>query len=820
MISVSGVYLRVDVDVTSYASIDMEPVHVRDSSTVPQLTFVDLFTSLRRPYTDAYSERLTAAIQDRLHLISNTDRILFRWPWLAGPKPQTQHNDEIGTWIARLTSSAGGEPVIAPDIQVGVIQHRVTGDPMLQWTGERPSDEQTVLTQARSIELLALLNQSNAIWEPPTYHYRLPSGEHTDVFIRLADAIKSPQDAYVLATWVCDRLRIGAGIIVDTGGLTPLLIQIESFLSRFELDIGPSVILSEYPAGRSTVRRTVENAIGDLSRRVICILSVSSTGSLLCTLIDELERLSSSSTIDYKVDVLVDRAPKTGPSSDMIQRNHNVLAWLSYERAVDSDPSGSCKFCRSAEKSQFIAVDPRTYGTMSLPGPHLVMPAVGYATDGQLFWKRVSECRGLAIEVNPSPTSRVARGKRLALPVRPIFELICKPEGLRKLVKERIRTLEIPDGLAQTKLVVTIGQDVGSVQIPSFMGEGEVNFGESIREVLEGLGCYKHLSFVTTANKDELRSQVAKLDQDDAILVFTWGSVTGLTLRRLKVAVAEVLRSQPRDVTVNGLVFHSRPSTPDEWTALQNQFRPGSLVDLWTSCFPWASPMSEEYRLLDRSDLGNLRSAVAKRFLDERMEFLTLHSTYSDYEDDWSPRFVASDDQPHPEHVFWGMSRGGIHQERVRGRSLYGQDLDVVTAYAAIGAVINHTRLSARPAAAPRWVMFDLGRIVRSYFDAVIICSMLRWLNPGELWWGTEFDDAESIRDSVSFLLDSAADKDEQVLLVPELLLASAQGKVPALAHETVRDRARRILAGWPVEERYAMPRGAVEVGLALLDRG
>ena len=220
---------------------------------------------------------------------------------------------------------------------------------------------------------------------------------------------------------------------------------------------------------------------------------------------------------------------------------------------------------------------------------------------------------------------------------------------------------------------------------------------------------------------------------------------------------------------------------------------------------------------MDRADLNGLESEKARGFLERRRTFLGLHATYSENEDDWSPRFRDEHGVP-PTHVFWGMSAEELHQAQVRGRSLYGEGLDCLSAYGAIGAVINYTRLSARPEAAPRWVMFDLGRIVRSYFDAVIMCSILRWLQPGELWWGTDTDDYDSVRNSVLFLLNQAIDVDEQVLLVPELLLAAAQGKVPALAHDTVRSGAAAIRDKWPQNERFDLAHGAVELGLALLD--
>jgi hypothetical protein len=100
----------------------------------------------------------------------------------------------------------------------------------------------------------------------------------------------------------------------------------------------------------------------------------------------------------------------------------------------------------------------------------------------------------------------------------------------------------------------------------------------------------------------------------------------------------------------------------------------------------------------------------------------------------------------------------------------------------------------------------------------VITCSAIRWLQPGELWWGAANDDADSVRDSVAYLLDQAIDGiEEQVLLVPELLLAAAQGKVPTGAHDVVLERAELLSAAWPHEPEFSEARGAVEVGMKLL---
>ena len=386
MVSSSSYYLRVDIDDTSAERPGDDPTPVGGSDSGTELTFVDLHTRLRTPHTGGVSqiEMLTGAIQDRLHLISKTDKILFRWPWIVGPTTEP-HTDQINAWIRRLTGAEGGEPVLNRRVQVGVIQHRVAQEPALRWEPEPPTDPDALISKARAIELEALLKRYNAIWKPTTYHYRLPSGEHTDVFVRVADAIHEPQDAYVMACWLSHKLQNETGVVVDTGGLTPLLIQIESLLARVGFDIGPTAILPAYPTGRPTIRRTVEDALSMTSDNIVALLSVSSTGTLQRMLTDERERVASSVGIDYSLDVLVDRTLTDDSIAARTSDSARIVSWLDYTRTSGSRTSASCELCRGSENTPVVAVDPRTYGTMALPSPHLVMPDIRHAMDGQLF---------------------------------------------------------------------------------------------------------------------------------------------------------------------------------------------------------------------------------------------------------------------------------------------------------------------------------------------------------------------------------------------------------------------------------------------------
>ena len=815
-------YLRVRVDEPDEDNVGADSVEVRAPFPDLEMTFVDLCSRNRstNPPRTAELETLSEAVQNQLHRCSQTDTILFRWPWLV-QRDDESHRQQIRNWLSRLTENSGGEPVISGSSNVGVLQHRVGGSPILEWSSETFIYDY-VLAMAREIELSALLKRGNAVWKPPSYHFRLPSGEHTDTFIRIAEAIRQPQDAYVLTCWLTENLKSGAGIVVDTGGLTPLLIQIESFLARFGFEIGPSVVLNEYPAGRAAVRSTLERALTIQANAITAVMSVSATGGLQRTMLDELDRLVRIDGTEYSFDVLVDRSKlseKIASGVSNLENRSNI--WLSLNDSAETTSSGSCEWCSSAEKAQLVAVDPRSYGATALPLPKLVMPNVDFAIAGQHFWERAGKFGARSIEVKPHPKSMAARGKRMVMPVRPIFEVLCQKDGLEEMVRERYEELAGEIDFLNTGLVIALDQDLATSNLPEFAGEGQVNLQESLRVVLTGVGIGHSVPVVSVSDLKADSGHAKTSDPRKSILLFSWGSVTGVSLRRMKVAVAEVLSNLGIERTVNALVFHGRASNPSEWSAQENQFRPGMLMRLWESCYPWASPLREELQLLDRTDLkSDQLSPPGKNFLKKRRGFLGQHGTFATKDDDWSPRFNLGGDNAHPEHVFWGMSRNNVHQKKVRGRSLYGSDLDCLSAYAAMGSVIHYTRQIEQPEAAPRWVMFDLGRIVRSYFDAVIICSILRWLQPGELWWAMDRDEPEAVSASVQFLLDQTEDRPELVLLVPELLLAAAQGKVPKAGHNIILEKGKQLLKRWREDPDLDEVCGALEVGSNLLTEG
>ena len=120
-------------------------------------------------------------------------------------------------------------------------------------------------------------------------------------------------------------------------------------------------------------------------------------------------------------------------------------------------------------------------------------------------------------------------------------------------------------------------------------------------------------------------------------------------------------------------------------------------------------------------------------------------------------------------------------------------------------------RIQARQCAAPYWAQFDLRRIMRSYFDGLIHACILRWCEPQEAWWG---DDSS---DCCDFLMELEGLDFDFDLLLPELLLAGAQEKLPeeAIAQLVITAKDRLTDAKKPLDERT---RGHLRLGITLCD--
>lgn len=122
---------------------------------------------------------------------------------------------------------------------------------------------------------------------------------------------------------------------------------------------------------------------------------------------------------------------------------------------------------------------------------------------------------------------------------------------------------------------------------------------------------------------------------------------------------------------------------------------------------------------------------------------------------------------------------------------------------------MQRARLIHRPQGGPFWYRFDVPKIFRSYFDGLIHVSALRWMQPREAWWGPTDEDQK--------LLVVEAENQapgDWPLVLPELLLAGALGKLPEVMYEELVPAAELALKSG----MEAATKDWVRLGLHLVD--
>ncbi len=284
------------------------------------------------------------------------------------------------------------------------------------------------------------------------------------------------------------------------------------------------------------------------------------------------------------------------------------------------------------------------------------------------------------------------------------------------------------------------------------------------------------------------------IKQSNCICILVLGVVTGTALNRALAAVQGVRRDANLPaVRVGVLAVHVRPESDRDRSTIVNPFGSANFVAVYESLLPFeASPFRAE-----KDYLGGLSKASELT----NSEFYMRRSAFLD------GGIVATDDE---EPLFWGLS-SGLHSQ-MRPGSLFGESLSPMPTLVAVGSAVQSKRyIHAASNAVPEWRQFEIPAILRSYFDPLIVCSVFRWLQPEECWWGRDSLDGNRL---IRELLNNYHEMQEQRLLLAELLLASALGKVPTSAIDGVMDLSRRFVE----DHGDSSENNALVFGLKLLE--
>ncbi|MFJ6096603.1 hypothetical protein [Williamsia muralis] len=765
--------------------------------------------SLSLLYIDLDVDRAMTSIDDITQALQSAScgsaaTILFRWS-----KITTLDSDQepIQIAVGKFLEDAAKSPAVGRSLWpqwLGVITFRIGGDPIVTWvqvdsTGlskiaDNPNSDD-LLNRALRVELDAMFTWGHAIWRPTDYHYELPSGEHSDVFVKVSDAFRTPRDAIAAATWLSHKIVDDMKIIADNASLMPLVLAIALLSETAGFEQPKCVTLDDYPATRLSVFTALKTA--RQSANALILLSVNASGRHL-DLIEEAAQTGLSGVTKYSIVVIADKNLPWKHSSR--ESSETTTSWLGLSEQIPNPlDSSNCSICKTSERSQIVKIDPRSFEALALPGANLVMPDVSAAAATRDFWTACYSANAVSVLADPDDSpSTAARGKSEMMNVRvSISKVLEHFKNDSAVLSERLnRQLDGSNFRRIDSIVVS--------QYESDLN-GFSTVVEQVKLFLEKPDLPVIAIDASQSPAEFSSDKKAEISRLQYPLILSIGTVSGWNLRQMLVAIQQCWHENSVKGAPAGLVLHSRPAKRRQWENLHASFSK-NLHYLWQTFIPSISPLDDERLALSGISGSADFDQPTRHFFDQRRKYCSPQIG------PWDERLAQSKKDvnvPDPRFVLWGLP--STDPQLVRNESLYGTRVDALTAYVAVGAAMHSQRENASKTD-PRWPMFDFDSISRSYYDGILVASMLRWARPSECWWG---DTSHLRSQAVTNLIARTRDINDQRVLFPELLLAAYQGKLPREAVQDVLARITTDVSGWA----ETIDRGPVSLGVVLARR-
>ncbi|MDV6310736.1 hypothetical protein R3Q15_02275 [Gordonia amicalis] len=707
---------------------------------------------------------------------------------------------------------------------IGVIDFVPGGTPEITWAhAEVPDIEnEELLLRAMRCEFRALLEWGRAIWQPSSYHYELPSGDHAGYFVRIADMFRNLRDVEVVATWFYERLESGLVILAESASLIPLIAEIRRVMSASGMDIVGVATFDEYPRTEFEIAQVVQDF--DIHSRILAIMSVNSSGRYL----DMVSRALDGSVYPTDLVVMVDKTATMADCSirPIFEReNSKKFRWVGMaSRSFASPTESGCRLCADNSVAQVVRIDPRSFEALALPGQNLVMPSRKSAIDMSSFFRSCSELDAIAfLEKSNSPAragSKDPMGIKFELDKligNSTFRWLAMERlfGQRKQVLERHgrpgQSAARPDedhrgvraggstSSGDASLAAVPNSNREARETPERNRSAKAKFLKPRHSVLVGSydaivvsrndSSIEGFDSIIGAVQDILQIDVpvieVALDAEGVIapiesmadkispLILSVGSVSGWTLRQMLVGIEDVWDAETERTgrAISALVVHATSRSVREFENTAQSFS-GRLHAIWKMFLPDRWPLVEELDYIGGD--GDLGEGARQEFFKRRQQIVS--------------------ERTKGQCVMLGPSED-VH---VRNESLYGLRLNSVASLVAVGAAVHFNRLVAKTTD-PRWSSFDFVSISRSYYDGLLVAAMLRWCDPGEIYWGAS--PADQHRNVEELLTRFTQDLDLRILY-PELLLGVMQGKIPRSVTGLLAYTAVTKSLDWDARER------------------
>ena len=645
---------------------------------------------------------------------------------------------------------------------------RIGAAPSIVWSSQTSGStghEPVLPARARAAELEAFLRRGHAIRLPDSYHYELPSGKHTASFIRLADAFQDLRAAAALATWLYEALDgdVPTTLVMDIGTLMPLVSELQMAADRHReatddssARVGTVPALDRYPSNALGLQRNLLTTSPDSP--MLGLVSVSDSGGFAERLLYAFSALGAPAV---RIEQLISRQLPGATATSTRSEPSRVIEdpWLGLAMSESAEPGDSkCALCRDPHRARLVRINPRAMSAMVLPEPDLVAPDIFDARRNATIWEAygdTDEQDGAVSLLGPTVTLSISQSER-AIEETASFELgqLLKTAPSRLIAKRLVEFEHFPkrNRTDKARSLVKGAPSLVAAHASIVIYERQERYHFSDSEWQELCEAFSKHGFVAEkadwigyATNGGL-GPTADLPNADApgVLVLALGSRSGLSCRQMFLAG----RQQWPDASFRGLVVHAHPEDERVWASIRNTFTDSEgnkrLPALWLTYIPSWSPLAVERDTY----LAAQRQGLDTPEVTARLEELDV--------------------LPPPGRTLLGR----IHP-KLEPHSYFGQALGSRETLCAVGAAMQAARTRARSPGAPHWTQFDLRRVLRSYFDGLIHACILRWCEPHEAWWGP------SSRDCRDFLLELEGVDFDFDLLLPELLLAGAQEKLP-----------------------------------------
>ena len=698
-----------------------------------------------------------------------------------------------------------------PQVEVGAFELPLAAAP----TMSLKVDEVT-LARCRAVEIRTFLEEGNAIWRPQTYHYRLPSGHHADSFVRIADAFRDPRAPAALATWLHPCITEKTALVIDSGTLLPIIQQLDlamrsAFLAGRTLRNGLAGIepLDAYPRTRYEYLHRFRSLEG---MEVLAVLSVSSTGRTYRMLQATLQETAPED--GWRSECLVTRIGEAATVLPPPEAREQQAAWCSLDdKSPEWHSASECDLCRNPATARLVHVDSRSFAAMVLPDPERIMPDTITGHRNASLWSCYRErdtfsnrVRGVQLvpgELNPQRSSPLLRPSDVPqVHLEAALLLTPPPADAADPINRQVEVLENPptssrslSRVSETLTSIREGESTIAVCDRSDLAVLEILLEDADMARERVLRAARTVCPTIRSLIDGEALPIADLEGHTSVLLVVTGLRTGVTLQRLMVSVQDRYRERGDDPSMHGLVLHANPPDRRAWRSLQNTFRGRDrrtrLLALWLTHVPEKSPLEEEYELLGRAKEDWFKTGSVLNLLERRREWLRPEGSH----------------KPTPfNSPFWSPT-----SVELRRTSLYGSLDDrhtLVAVAAAMQSALEHHTAEGRP----QWIQFDLPNALRSYFDGVIHVAIIRSLAPEHAWWGPDDNACVALLSE----LEGRFEEDWKLLL-PELLLAAAQGKVPHSGVRHLIEKADDQLGGGTTQQWPRDVLDYVELGLTLV---